>query len=358
LLPGFGYNTCLEKSVFAAPTFPPPSAGKSSRNRERPHKETQRMRPVTRRRSAGFTLIELLVVIAIISVLIGLLVPAVQKVREAAARTQCLNNLRQMGIAYHNYESTYHVFPPAFISDPNKPAGWGTFLLPFIEQDPLYNRYNFNAPFFYTNLAFGIDNQSVVNTPISILRCPSAPQRDAYTYTFNFPPFPPITWQAWPADYTPVERVDSSLTTFLGLNYGSDQLQGALQSDEGTKIAKITDGTSHTILLAEIAGKNELYRAGKESGQKLSGFFGGEGGWGDATSGASALYGSSSDGLVTPGPCGINCSNDYGLYGFHTGGVNVGLADASVQFLPASTDIRVLVALVTRGGNEPVSAEF
>jgi prepilin-type N-terminal cleavage/methylation domain-containing protein len=316
------------------------------------------MAPTIRQRRSAFTLIELLVVIAIIAILIGLLVPAVQKVREAAARSQCQNNLKQIGLAYHNYESTNHVFPPYAINDPFKPAGWGTFLLPYIEQDNLSKLYNFNAPFFYSNPAFGIDNQSVVNTPIPIFRCPMAPRRDAYTYTFNYPGYPAITWQAWPADYSPIDAVSGSLNSYLGLGYNSTQLQGALQADVGTPILGITDGTSRTILIAEIAGKNEVYRTGpQDAGQKLSGFYGGEGGWGDATSGSSGLYGSSGDGVITPGSCGINCSNEYGLFGFHTGGARAVFADGSVHFLPAATDIHVLVALVTRMGGETSDLE-
>jgi prepilin-type N-terminal cleavage/methylation domain-containing protein len=313
---------------------------------------------IPRRQRTGFTLIELLVVIAIIAILIGLLVPAVQKVREAAARAQCLNQLRQIGLAYHNYESSYHQFPPYAINDPFKPAGWGTFILPYIEQDNLYKAYTFDAPFFYTNLAFGIDNQSVSNTAIPIFRCPSAPQRGPYTYTFNYPGYPAITWQAWPADYSPVTGVDQSLINYLGLSYTPDQLQGALQHDTGTKIAALTDGTANTILIAEIAGKNELYRNGLDAGQTLSGFYGGEGGWADATSGASALYGSSTDGLVTPGTCGVNCSNDYGLYGFHTGGCTAVYADASVHLITKSVDIRILIALLTRAGGETNTGDF
>src|SRR5215831_2005208 len=307
---------------------------------------------VPRRRSSAFTLVELLVVIAIIGTLMGLLLPAVQKIRTAAGRISCANNMRQIGLALHNYEGSFRMLPPSYVSDPNKPAGWGTFILPQIEQDNLYRLYTFNAPFFYTNLAFGIDNQSVVNTPIKLFQCPMSPQREPYTYTFNFPGYPPISWQASPSDYSPVAGVSPYLTSYLGLNYNPQQLRGALRPDKGTLFAAFTDGTSNSILIAEIAGKNELWLAGRDSGQMLSGFFGGQGGWGDATSGASQLYGSSGDGTVFPGSCGMNCSNDFGFYGFHTGGANMVFADGAVHFVPAATDIKVLVALVTCGGGE------
>jgi prepilin-type N-terminal cleavage/methylation domain-containing protein/prepilin-type processing-associated H-X9-DG protein len=301
---------------------------------------------------SGFTLIELLVVIAIIAILIGLLLPAVQKVRDAAARIQCQNNLKQLGLAYHNYaQNNSDSFAPSMLTDQTKTVGWGIFLLPYIEQDNLYKQYNFNAPFFYSNPGFGINNQAVANTPIKLYLCPAAPLRSGpYSYTFTFPGFPSFSWQAYAADYTPLAGVSTSLINYLGLPMTSTD--GALQRDVPTKILALLDGTSNTILLAEIAGKNELYRAGRDTGQQLSGFFGGEGGWADATSSGSSLYGSSSDGAVTPGACGINCSNDYGLYSFHTGGANVLLADGSVRFLAASLDIRVLCSLVTRAGGE------
>ncbi len=304
------------------------------------------------RRRSAFTLIELLVVIAIIAILIGLLLPAVQKVREAAARAQCQNNLKQLGLAYHNYASTYDSkFAPSMVSNPSKTVGWGIFLLPHMEQDNLYRRYNLNAPFFYTNAAFGIDNQSVSNTKLKGWLCPSVPERPGpYSYTFTFPGYPTISWQAYASDYTPLSGVSQYLAQYLGLP--TTGLGGPLQRDKDSAILSITDGTSNTILLAEVAGKDRLHRAGRDTGTQLSGFFGGMGGWADATSSGSSLWGSSGDGATAPGTCGVNCSNDYGLYAMHSGGANALMADGSVRFVPASIDIRQLAALVTSKGGE------
>src|SRR5262245_58933428 len=131
-----------------------------------------------RLRKHGFTLIELLVVIAIIAILIALLLPAVQKVRDAAARMTCQNNLKQMGLAFHNYHDALGFFPPAYtvVAQTTPMAtSWATYLLPYLEQDNLYKGYDVNARLD------SAQNQGVARTPLKIFQCPSAPANRTYT---------------------------------------------------------------------------------------------------------------------------------------------------------------------------------
>ncbi len=143
----------------------------------------------------GFTLVELLVVITIIGILIALLLPAVQAAREAARRATCINNLKQLALALHNYEQTNRQFPPGAIyvtaaapptgengRDPGFGATWVTMLLPYIEQQSLYEKYNFALPAYSNGAAANPNDKVVVNTILSALQCPTHPK---ITASFN-----------------------------------------------------------------------------------------------------------------------------------------------------------------------------
>ncbi|HEY1860762.1 MAG TPA: DUF1559 domain-containing protein, partial [Gemmataceae bacterium] len=206
-------------------------------------------------------------------------------------------------------------------------------------------------------------NMVTISQPVKVYACPAAPERPAYTITLNFgTTIGPYT--AFAADYSPVAYVDfTEATVNLGIPYLPNQaLLGVMQPDKRTKITEITDGTSNTILVTELAGKPTLYLGGfKNSGTQLNIFtgannppgpVGGAGGWGDATSGGSVLMGSNAAGTTNRGPCLINCSNDYGLYGFHSGGINAAYCDGSVHFVGADIAPSIIVALITSNGGE------
>jgi prepilin-type N-terminal cleavage/methylation domain-containing protein len=330
--------------------------------------------PRTRRARTAFTLIELLVVIAIIAILIALLLPAVQKVREAANRTTCTNNLKQIGLAYHNYHGVYNCFPPATNNAAANQNGWGLYLLTYIEQDALYKNYNTSAP--ATIFTGGTpQNEAVSTTLIATFRCPSNPDAQAgpYNYTLYVGPFPvPLTGST--GDYGPIIGVDSALATYA--NVPQNKLSGSLAAifsptDAKIRIADITDGTSNTVLTVEVADRPNLWRAGVKAPAANQTYWSGDGGWNDATTGNFQLYGSPPDGgpicLTLPAtPCAlpanrscvINCSNDLGLYAFHPGGANVTLADASVRFLSANITPATMVGLVTRANGEVLGTDF
>jgi prepilin-type N-terminal cleavage/methylation domain-containing protein/prepilin-type processing-associated H-X9-DG protein len=295
----------------------------------------------------GFTLLELLVVIAIIAVLIGLLLPAVQKVREAANRMKCANNLKQLGLALHSYYDTHGKFPPGQVQGPYLEAGvteavnhgWGPFLLPYIEEEALASRYR-----WYLN-QFDPENQPVASVPLKIFQCPSAESgRFMIHEKFSYGGKGACT------DYAPFVEVDGALVN-TGLVDQVGNYQGVMPVNHMTRLCEITDGTSNTILLTEDAGRPRLWQAGLPGPDNaLPGCP-----W---TGGANpiVMQGSTPDGAMHPGPCGINCSNAREVYSFHPGGANAVFADGSVHFLRADMSIRVLARLVTRAGGEVDSA--
>lgn len=303
-------------------------------------------------RRRGFTLIELLVVIAIIAILIALLLPAVQKVRDAAARTQCQNNLKQLGLGLHNYHDSNKKFPAAYTYPPTAAAPyvhcWGVFVLPYIEQDSIFRKYNLNAHFFQAPNAAAIQNS------ISTFRCPGSPNTGALNTTPGglIPGVP--GFQAAKSDYAPTSGILGSLWDIIVGPPAQGDRHGIIRANLYTRMTDVADGTSNTIMLAEIAGRNDLYRAGRlVPGLNLGG------GWGDPYNGENWFGGSNANG-TGQGSCVINCTNEFGkgLYSFHTGGVNVVLGDGSVRLLNSSTSGRTFAYLVTASKGEVVQGDY
>jgi prepilin-type N-terminal cleavage/methylation domain-containing protein len=301
-----------------------------------------------KRQRIGFTLIELLVVIAIIAILIGLLLPAVQKVREAAARARCQNNLKQLGLALHSYHDGQGGFPAAYTYPPTASQpfihAWGTLVLPYIEQDNVFRQYNLMQHFF------AAPNTGVIVQPIKTFLCPSSVNQNATTNTPAglLPGIPAYT--AARSDYTPISGILGSLWDVVVApgTAGGDR-HGIIRANLRPKMAEILDGTSNTIMVSEASARNDLYRLN----QLVPGINYG-GGWGDAINGEFWLGGSSASGASSPGTCVINCTNFAGwnLYSFHSGGVNAVMGDASVRFIPASVEGRIFAFSLTAGKGE------
>jgi prepilin-type N-terminal cleavage/methylation domain-containing protein len=203
----------------------------------------------SRRRAAraGFTLIELLVVIAIIAILIGLLLPAVQKVREAAARMSCQNNLKQLGLAMHNYHDTLGTFPYLRSGGGQNRHTWAMLLLPYIEQDNVYQTYR--TPITGVNMTDGFNNHTSTNptivalrqTQVRILFCPS---RRAPTSLSPITTGSTVT--GLPSDYAACTGDTSTVPTT-----GVFKLVNSNHMKATTKITDIGDGTSNTIMIGE-----------------------------------------------------------------------------------------------------------
>lgn len=197
----------------------------------------------------GFTLIELLVVIAIIAILIALLLPAVQQAREAARRSQCKNNLKQIGLALHNYHDTHRAFPPGYIvrgvaatdmasaeTTSNSPGfAWGTMIMPFLDQGPLYNKLDFNGnSTSLQNIAYG-------RTVVPSFVCPSDPAPGTFDVTSGG-----TTYTLATANYVGIFGYGS-----VTMHAGQPQERGLFCRNSKTQIRDVTDGTSNTIMVGE-----------------------------------------------------------------------------------------------------------
>jgi prepilin-type N-terminal cleavage/methylation domain-containing protein/prepilin-type processing-associated H-X9-DG protein len=298
----------------------------------------------------GFTLIELLVVIAIIAILIGLLVPAVQKVREAAANTTCKNNLHQLGVAMHNYHGTFKHFPVARQTKPEGGdyyANWAILLLPFVEQEPLYNLYNNNVR--NTNPA----NATVRTTFLPVYTCPMDPNANTLLTpaTSN-----DISVQYATGSYRGMSGVncdgfdqwvgyDSEIAQNMSVCPGK---RGVMHGDRGGKLAPerfdtIRDGSSNTLMIGERVTRTTPAR----------GTF-----WADSFNlySMSGAYPDSATLLPDYNAC-SNVASDvaqckYGWGSMHTGGINFVLCDGHVTVVSNSINMQVFVALATINGGE------
>lgn len=305
----------------------------------------------------GFTLVELLVVIAIIGILVGLLLPAVQAAREAARRMQCTNNLKQFGLAMHNFESTYKAFPESRPLDlTGNRMSWCIVVLDFVEQGNLANIYDKNVRWNTgTNATTG-------QTVLPLFICPSSAAGDSRRPA-NSPGTDIHGISMGPSDYIVMHRLRNRFYTANGLvnPLGTADHDGVLVQNRKTKIGEIVDGTTNTILIMEDAGRPNWFVLKKDRGTVLprpEGF-----GWSDPDGGAGSMDGSDSvtgniNGGSGTGRCIMNCNNDSEPYSFHAAGMNIGMADGSVRFITESVSAATFAALLTPRGGEVIPGDF
>lgn len=296
----------------------------------------------------GFTLIELLVVIAIIAVLIALLLPAVQQAREAARRSQCKNNLKQMGLALHNYHSNFNTLPPAVVYKPKSAAsnhqganvrnglGWQVHLLPLLDLGTFYNEFDFSNSY---RLQKHID---LTKNRISLFLCPSTP--DVLSgHATEGPVEGQYALHYWgnqgPRGANPNGGSYREVETSVMLNRGGYSTQGMFYANSRVKFSDVTDGLSNTLLLGEAGWQgNTLNRAWHRGGNDDD----------IDTVSVKDIVRPINQRIV---PTRVN-ETSFGSY--HTGGAQFVMGDGSVRFISENIAMDTYLSLGSRDGSEVV----
>jgi prepilin-type N-terminal cleavage/methylation domain-containing protein/prepilin-type processing-associated H-X9-DG protein len=347
----------------------------------------------------GFTLVELLVVIAIIATLIGLLLPAVQSARESARRTACANNLRQLPIAFHNYDTARRMLPPlkrlfsgTITACEPKMAhrSWAPDVLPYVEEAALMASYDLSRNWWENQdgsapnggTAGTLDdgptgNRALARTSLPVLQCPASQFPNRIQDKIENPRKTGAC-----GDYFLVAGTGTNFNALAGLPAGTVTAGpgpteawtncGATATRPRCTMAKITDGLSKTILLSECAGREDVWRerirspanADQAAGAGCARAQGGA--W--ATNDSPYGFGEKASAWCTSGPTAgpipttlmrVNGSNENGwlVYSFHTAGANMAMADGSVRLVSEDTSVQILGQLATRAGGEAVSLD-
>ena len=297
---------------------------------------------------SAFTLIELLVVISIIGVLIALLLPAVQAARESARRTQCVNNLKQLGVALHTYESASRSFPPGYVSnfdasgnDTGPGWGWAAMLLPQIEQKPLFDAVNFIVP---------IEDNSNPTSRLTRLT----------VFPLSLRQRPPVWWAVTrDPGGIPLQNICQVATAnYVGMYGTSDpgiDGDGIFFRDGNIGIPNITDGTAQTIAAGERAyALGVATWVGSVTGTSLFPLTNDGVGYPRLESAPGMILGHAG-GNLGPGDPGGEVNQ---FYSHHPGGVNFVFADGHVVFLKTTMNYQVFRALATRAGGEAISGDY
>ncbi len=306
----------------------------------------------------AFTLVELLVVIAIIGILIGLLLPAVQSVRESAQRASCLNNQRQLGLATLSFESTYGVFPASgwTRAGPGNPSGnyigWRPMILPFVEQSNLQKLYDFSSNWWEGT------NPTAAAVPVLLFQCPTTPFRRPVITAVAHDPRPAMSFDnpIAPTDYEAIMGIKpGSINPHLATPiYDNDNRFSVMHRNSRNGFHSIVDGSSNTIMVIETAARPDVYRRR----QLRTDLANDQGiGWADSE-GPYSLDGANADGSLEGGGPAAGCRypmnrrNDNEPFSFHPGGVNAVFADGHVSFVSEAMGIESFAKLLTRNAGE------